>query len=317
MNRYQPQWVDGRTTGTAERPCVDRYDAFLPSLEEASRNAFDGLHVLDVGAAEGYFTARIADELDASVTAVDPNPRLADVSKRPHVTVIPKRLGPVQLARLPRHDVVLALSVLHHFEHWKAALKELVACRDTAIIEVPHPSERWMRSAAARHQLGALHDAVAKRPGARLLGEFERTSRDGRETFLRPMYALPGTVRTVTGRVFGGAGSNSRNLRRHADSALTHTLGYAPFPGSLNLNIGKPPASILGEPWATWARPQGRRKAVYKIWRAWIGDMPVHAMIPHTSHVNTIEIWAPAKLRDALDLVDGSRVTVDVEVSNR
>jgi CTP-dependent riboflavin kinase len=306
---YSGVWVKGEMVEAGERPCEDRYQAIRRRLEGLARPS-----VLDVGANTGVFGIRLAEDFGGRATLADDRTELGVVVERqenPALTVLPRRLAPGDLRALPRHDVVLALSVLHHFKDWRGALGELSACRRWLICEVPHPDERWMRSAASRRELPAIYEAVSAL-GERICTS-KRIGRDG-ATWERETFAIPGTVRTFEGEVFAGSGNNSRSLDAFADDSLTEALGYEPYHGSLNLRVGD---FTLGEPHVRWARRIGKRRRSYSAWRAWFGEIPGHVVIPTTkpgwAHPGTLECWAPVRLRDALGLEDGGRLTVDVE----
>lgn len=311
---YQPLIRGGVHLQAGERDCADRYTAIRTAL---TAEGATGDTVLDLGAAQGYFAQRLATEVDCRVTAVDDCPDLpAAASER--ITVIPERLDPAGLRLLPRHDWVLALSVLHHFAAWRRALDAVLACRRGAIVEIPHPGERWMRRAAARRELGTLHTAVIAIPGARHLGDFPRRGRDG-TVHQRPMFLLPGRLRATTGTVFGGSGTCSRRLPQFG-AGLERHLGYTPYPGSLNLRT-EPPLD-LGPPAVDWVGRRGSRTRDYQFWPAWISDgvqggLACHAMVPgpRGHGPDSIEVVAPVRLRDELGLADGDTVALDVEVT--
>jgi len=299
---YQDVWRSGERVAAGERDCEGRY-----ALIAATFPAHP-FTMLDVGAYTGYFATRASEDFEASVTAVDDFRGLAAAASE-RVTVIGERLSPAQLAALPRHDVVLALSVLHHFADWRAALRELLACRSHLLIEVCAPDEKWMRRAASRREVAAQHKAVASTPGAELLGRSPRTGRDG-VTYQRPLYRLPGTVCTLAGRAFTGSGSCSRNMPRF-DKGLGKRLGYEPFPGSLNVRLPEP--HKLGAPALDWTGEKNRDR---QFWRAWVAGIACHAHVPgKRSHgPDALELVAPMKLRDRLGLADGATITFDVEV---
>lgn len=312
---YQPVWRDGalRPVGRVDRAdSGDRYETVAKQLEPLG--AFTAL---DLGAAEGYFTVRIAEDFRSYVTAVDDNPRLPELDCGPNgaVHVLNRRVTAGYLAAIPRDDVVLALSVLHHFQDWRAVLRWVVACREFALIEVPHPGERWMRVAAARHELREIHDTVAALPGAVRIAEHERVGRDG-SRHARPMFRVPGTVRGLRGIVFAGSGSCSRKLPEFGNG-LAARLGYVPFWGSLNLKLDS--AAALGEPVVNWVgRNRSGRTRDYQFWDAWLAgnEVPVHVMVPgRRGHGrDCVELVSPVKLRDALGLAAGASVEVDVEL---
>jgi hypothetical protein len=293
---------------SGERECADRYEA----IREVLATIQQPFTLLDLGAYTGYFAVRAASDFDCRVIAIDDNPRLPEISSS-RITVINRRVAAADLRRLPHVDVVLALSVLHHLADWRSALADLMARRCQIIAEVPHPDEDWMRRAAARRELRAIHDATHA-AAARELGVFERTSpKDGR-IWRRPMLQIQGHPAPVTGIVFSGSGNNARSLRKYADDRLSAQLGYEPYPGSLNLRVD---ALDLGEPHVRWERKIGRNRRAYDAWRAWYGDVAGHVMIPTAKkqHQGTLEGWAPVNLRERLGVADGDQVTVEVEIS--
>lgn len=305
MSAYQPIWRNGRVLEAGERGCADRYEAIrdvLATLDEP-------FTVLDLGAAQGYFAARAAEDFDCRVTAIDTDQRLADAASE-RVDVRIRRISARRLRGMGRRDVVLALSVLHHFAYWRQVLAQVRACRAWAVIEVPHPDERWMRHAAARRELRQLHDAV-EAVATRRLGVFERTGRDG-SVHGRPMFLVPGTVQRLAGEVFSGSGTNSRLMPQYSQGLEKH-LGYRPVPGSLNLRMDH--AVRLGAPALDWTGRKGRRTRDYQFWPAWVGKVACHAMVPgNRGHgPECLELVAPVRLRDKFRLVDGAALTVDVE----
>lgn len=305
MSPYQDVWRDGRLVAAGDRDCAGRYDLLRGVLDRVA----EPFTLLDLGAYTGYFAVRAAEDYDCRVTAVDDHRPLARAASD-RVDVVTHRVDAGWLAARPRVDVVLALSVLHHMPDWRRVLVEVAACRHTAVVEVPRPDETWMRRAAARREVGDIHDAVLA-VGERI-GESERVGRNGR-AYARPIVAIPGRVRRLTGTVFGGSGSNSRRMRQFG-TGLDRRLGYEPFWGSLNLRM--PDALRLGAPWLDWVGRNGSRRRDYQFWRAWIGGLPCHAMIPgRRGHgPDCVEIVAPVRLRDHLGLADGDTVTVDVEM---
>jgi hypothetical protein len=299
---YQPT-----ATHPGERACVDRYQ----SIKRVLAMLPQPFTLLDFGANAGYFARAVAQDFDCIVTAIDDHRDLPAIASE-RITVIPRRMAADGFRRLPRHEVVLALSVLHHVRDWRAMLFDLRACRQFLIVEVPDPGERWMRSAAARHELAEIRDAVAGLASTRL-GVFPRTGRDGSQ-HNRPMFLIPGSLTTLTGIAFSGSGTCSRKLTSalHARGLDKH-LGYQPYPGSLNLRLGVEPD--LGAPVVDWPGTVKGRKRPYQFWPAWIeGTYPCHAMIPGArGHgPNHVELVAPVRLRGELGINDGDVVNVEV-----
>jgi SAM-dependent methyltransferase len=301
---YQPVRTDGEDVG-GERSCADRYEFIAKYLEDQT----GPFTVLDIGANLGYFSQRLTEDFDCYVTAIDNNPDLWDVQSD-RISIINRRVTSDDLRQLPRHDIVLALSVLHHFPDWPEVLWQVRCCRKMAFVEVPAPNERWMKYAVARKELVSLHKE-AKALADFDVGGFPRTGRDG-VTYSRTMFGYYGNLKPFTGKVFAGSGNNSKSLARYGDATLTRTLGYKPFPGSMNVHVG--PLHALGPPIHQWSRGTGRNRRAYDIWPAWINGVAGHVIIPTAkkSHPGTLECWAPMKLRDYFALEDGDEVTIEV-----
>lgn len=303
---YQPIWRDGQLHSEGDRDCSDRYAAIYAELTRIG----EPFTVLDIGAAEGYFCARILDDFPTTVVdAIDTNPHLAEI-EHDRLFVHRQYTNPDHLATLRRHDVILSLSVLHHFADWRGALDRMRQCRLFALIEVPHPDEAWMRAAHSRHQLPQIHQAV-KDASTRLIGAFPRTGRDGSQ-HERPLYLVPGTLDTTSGTVFTGSGTNSRKMPGFS-RGLDQKLGYAPQPGSLNLKLDHRPP--LGPPTIPWTGRHGTRYRDYQFWDAWACGTRMHAMVPGTrGHGEThLELIAPHHLRSSHQLTDGDLLPLDYE----
>lgn len=312
MTAYQPV-LDGKgkVVAAGERDCDDRWQAIAAEFHRLSGLPFT---LLDVGAYTGYFSRRATAEYACRAFAVDDNPKLQPA---PNVRVHRGRVDAGWIARQPRFDVILALSVLHHMPDWRDVLRELQACRGFAVVEVPAPNEwRWMTSAPARRDVPEIAETVAAAAGVsggKLLGEFPRTGKDG-ITYQRRMWLLPGRVQQVTGRVFTGSGSASRTLPRYVDR-LAGVLGYKPYPGTLNLR-GEEPFDF-GSPTVEHvdSRRRGKWAGTYRMWRAWHSTLadPVHVMVDRGHGPDALEVIAAPRLRDHWAVHDGDVVTLDVE----
>jgi hypothetical protein len=128
---YQPMWIDGETVGPFERDCVGRYEAIRPYVPRGAR-------VLDFGSHYGYFSHRLADELDARCLAVAPQAVIA------RGVEVWNGLATVDdLRGFGQFDVVLALSILHHVRPWRDYYTALLEAAPTVIVEIPHPDERF------------------------------------------------------------------------------------------------------------------------------------------------------------------------------
>ncbi|SDY38364.1 DUF120 domain-containing protein [Halobellus clavatus] len=107
---------------------------------------------------------------------------------------------------------------------------------------------------------------------------------------------------------------------------FTERLGYEPFPGTLNVDLTEDSirsrsamASLSGVPidgWEDEERTFGPATCYAATVAAEDGTAePTHIIVPERTHHDEtqLEIIAPVRLRDDLDLADGDTVTVDVE----
>lgn len=142
---YQDVWLNGSLIRTGARECESRYTAIKNQLLNLYKRPFT---VLDLGAAEGYFSARIAADFPSStVVAVDENENLDAVSvlsNNPFIHLNTK-LTIEQLKTLSEcehFDVVLCQNVLHHFGLLYAqAFQHIRALGDWLVIETPSPTD--------------------------------------------------------------------------------------------------------------------------------------------------------------------------------
>jgi hypothetical protein len=152
---YQAEWKDGREVRPGQRDCAGRYEAIRREVFPKT-----GFTVLDVGAYEGYFSIRLAEEFQATCIAADDYPALTRLDA-PGVVVIPRRLTHDELSRLLSAgvDVTLLLSVLHHVPWWREMLAAAVTSSRLTFVELADARER-LPGAVAHAETSAMHDAV-------------------------------------------------------------------------------------------------------------------------------------------------------------
>lgn len=177
---YQPRRIDGQDVGTPARPAASRFDAIAKELE-----GHEGFTVLDLGAHEGYFALRLAEEFNAQVTAVDDwrglKPAL-EAAGDTRVKGVYERLTPQSLEELGDFDVILCLSVLHHVPWWETMLEQIQLQSKLLFIEVAAAHEELPKAVAHCPEIPA---AVAELDGRLIAKTHGYKSRK-----LRPMYAL-------------------------------------------------------------------------------------------------------------------------------
>jgi len=145
---YQDIIVGGQLVAKGKRDCKTRCDSILPLVKPHDV-------ILDMGSAEGYFTKKIAMAYpDSLVVSFECNPPVAEVQRESlerdgvyNVVLCQHRLTLDDLRRWARAveciDVVLALSILHHFppEDVMEVCDILCSVASTVVTEVPGPHE--------------------------------------------------------------------------------------------------------------------------------------------------------------------------------
>ena len=190
MSNYQPTWNSKTSNGGSKRDAVKRFEAIAKHTDHLKK----GFTAVDIGAHTGYFCVRMAEDLGASVTAVDGEPTLGplvgDLEAR-GVSVVPHYLKPSELAKLAGNvgghfDVGLCLSVFHHVDWWKIMLDDMLKSCRLSFIEVALPEET-LNPRTVEWRKEAL-ELVSGLPGAeevcRVPGFDDR--------HLRPTFKVPG-----------------------------------------------------------------------------------------------------------------------------
>lgn len=138
---YQDIWVRGQVTQKGIRECAERY-GLIHDFCERYRRPFT---VLDIGAADGYFAVRLAEDFpECTVVAIEPRLRIGKVLKlndAKRVLWLPKKVSAAhvrQLAAVEHFDVTLALSVVHWFsEPPEETINAMRLLGDHLILETP------------------------------------------------------------------------------------------------------------------------------------------------------------------------------------
>jgi SAM-dependent methyltransferase len=113
-------------TEQSSRPLPEFYrpaEAFLTRFERVAATVADvnARNLLDIGCAEGYMISRVAKECGVFALGLEMDRRRIRVGNATSELdgdhdygIVPARVGPELLRRLPKFDVVVCFSVLHH-----------------------------------------------------------------------------------------------------------------------------------------------------------------------------------------------------------
>lgn len=291
---YQDTWRDGKLVAKGRRDCEGRYQAIRQLLDEHQPAS-----VADIGGWDGYFSRRIAEAFDARVTLVEqrnvPDLDGAGITHRKMV------VDADNVEQIGRHDVILALAVLHHIPQWEAVYERLRTLCDLLIVESADPAE----AAEGRKLTPTL---VATRP--QIAPVFERTVADGARFHTtsgpngvdRPLLAIHNSW---SGTAEDGSGRAAPYMA-DCDEGHWNPLGYQPHPGTLNVRVGAD-----GREWVSrLPRPIDRstEKLPGPYWPVTINGVDGHVRLSRSKV--TVECVAPQPLRDTLGIVNGDTVTV-------
>ena len=146
VDTYNDIRINGKTLSLGYRNSEKRYSEIFKFCKKFNRP----ISVLDLGAAEGYFTFRLAEDFDGVFVAVESNPerKLLELCKKnndPKVLLLNRQMNLKNLKNIKEvqhFDIVLALNIVHHFdEPFQDVLETLVSMSSFCFLEHPNSLE--------------------------------------------------------------------------------------------------------------------------------------------------------------------------------
>jgi len=146
VDTYNDIRIKGKTISAGYRNSEKRYDEIFKFCKQFNRP----ISVLDLGAAEGYFTFRLAEDFSGVFIAVESNPErklleLCVKNNNHKVLLLDKQMNLKNLKNLKEvqhFDIILALNIIHHFdEPFQDVLDTLVSMSSFCFMEHPNPLE--------------------------------------------------------------------------------------------------------------------------------------------------------------------------------
>lgn len=190
---YQDVWGGGKRIKRGQRECVFRYQVVKEFFMQYKRP----VKVLDIGANLGYFSLRLAEEFPGTYTLCEAGKvegfllaKLFEMNKKNSFVHIARRVKLTDLMLLAQRehfDVVLALSVLHHFdEPYQRVLDVMTQLGSHLLLEVPRPGEGLFQGERVDRE-----PLDFSRYSSRLLTQTCYThSADDRHAVLRDLHAI-------------------------------------------------------------------------------------------------------------------------------
>ena len=146
VDTYNDIRINGKTLSLGYRNSEKRYSEIFKFCKKFNRP----ISVLDLGAAEGYFTFRLAEDFDGVFVAVESNSerKLLELCKKnndPKILLLNKQMNLKNLKNIKEvqhFDIVLALNIIHHFdEPFQDILETLVSMSSFCFLEHPNSLE--------------------------------------------------------------------------------------------------------------------------------------------------------------------------------
>ena len=146
IDTYNDVRINGQTISSGYRESEDRYKEIFKFCKKFNRP----ISVLDLGAAEGYFTFRLSEDFPGVFIAVesDSQRNLLDSCKKNNnrnILLLEKQMNLKSLKNLKEvqhFDIVLALNIVHHFdEPFQDVIDTLVSMSSFCFFEHPNSLE--------------------------------------------------------------------------------------------------------------------------------------------------------------------------------
>lgn len=191
---YQDLWIRGAAMQVGGRGCRERYEAIENYLSQVK----GPIKVLDIGANMGYFSFRLAERFFGHFVMIENAPstvkrllQLCLMNANPQITFLATRVtfeGLKQLLQEEQFDVIIALSVIHHFDEPFNDIVHLLASHAKhVILEHASPDERSCPN-ASRVRAEPLN--LSPYNPTKIIS----TTATGYNTIFRDVYGLKGLV---------------------------------------------------------------------------------------------------------------------------
>lgn len=227
-NKYQDVWVH-QLQIKGNRECEHRFQCIKNYLRK-----FKGqpLKILDFGANNGYFSFRIAEEFPAfDIYAVEYSSLISSLIKLnqlENVFLIQKYMNEDELINFIKEedfDLILMMSVLHHFKNPEKIIDFLSQRHNRTIFEVSYPDERTVSNPEKIFPIWKyLQSKNAVQINSWIPNE-------------RPIYYVNSNEIILHGKVHNGCGSAGKTIGYDISYGLFEKLFKIFYPGTLNIKL--------------------------------------------------------------------------------
>ncbi len=301
---YQDIWLKGQIVQVGKRTCARRYKMIYDALVQRYR---PGFALLDIGASEGYFSIRLSEDFNARATMLEKKAEISSIvsaQDNPNLRAVSGRFDAKKLSSLGQFDVVIALSIIHHFPNWGEMIKKVLAIGDTVFVELPAQDERATKRAGSASGMMEILDWYKPT----LVGETSGYAEEAkRQLWCVDFPTPPAGESVVTGTLTGGRSSSTRQAKHYRAGFLNYA-GAPVFPGTLNLKLNR---SIYFKN----GMKIESEKGAYYLYPCRIEGLAAYVVKPPLAknRANTLEIMSTVSLREVFGLIDGSSVRVELD----
>lgn len=189
---YQDIRINGEVISRGQRECESRYQAIRSVLDKFKRK----FTLLDLGAGEGYFTCRIAQDYDCVVVAIERDPLIVEIVKAnglSNVIILNKSVTLDDLHELSQceyFDVALCLNILHHFDDSQRSVDIALLLANDVVVETPSMNDV---GACGQEVIPSLYSLLSKQYGKLLAHTPSHVSNT-----IRPMWVFYGLKNLLT-----------------------------------------------------------------------------------------------------------------------
>lgn len=288
--QYQDIRVYGETVSRGTRECESRYEAIKPFLERyKNKKSFT---VLDFGANYGYFSWRIKEDYpNAQITMVDSRELLKllyKINSIDGVNLISKYMDENEIKCLEQYDLILLMSVLHHFENPAEIFDIFYQKGETILCEADYPDHPNFTGRQEQ-----IHEHLITKNPAQINKWLKHD---------RPIYYFNKEEVVMDGVIWSGAGLAKESMK-WLDPIFDY-FNLTMFPGTLNVGLFEPIE------FNTQIRIHD-----YELIPVYLNGLPVLALrydVPERSR-KRLELISPYNLRNLFNLQDEDIVTISIE----
>jgi hypothetical protein len=292
---YQDIRIYGQTVFNGRRNCETRYQVLQNFMERYKNKK---IKILDFGSNYGYFTWRLHEDYPKmELTAVDRRPMLRllyELNNHENITIISNDMNLEMIkehAQNHHYDIILLMSVVHHFENPEMVLDTFQQMGDVLIVEADYPDVPNFKG----NQKYVYDHLITKNP-IQLNTWIEHD---------RPIYYIANNETYLKGKVSSGSGLAQETFKFLNE--IFDWIGVQEYPGTLNIELEK------GITWDSFFNIGN-----HSFIQMFLNGLPVLAIKDVTLNPpNTfLELVSTHNLRERLKLKDGDEVVISFNSDN-